>query len=129
MKIIIPMTGYGSRFAAAGYKTLKPFIPIEGRPIIQWIAQGIFPGENDILFICRKAHLDNIPQMAETLLSIAPTAKIHSIDNWIKKGPVYDVLRAADDIDDQESCIINYCDFYMTWDWQAMKRKILEVLI
>lgn len=126
MKIIIPMTGYGSRFVAAGYKPLKPFIPIEGRPMIQWITQGIFPGEKDILFICRKEHLDSIPRMTETLLSIAPTAKIHAIDNWIKKGPVYDVLRAADDIDDQEACIINYCDFYMAWDWQGMKRRILE---
>ena len=26
MNIIIPMTGYGSRFAAAGYKELKPFL-------------------------------------------------------------------------------------------------------
>ena len=28
MKIIIPMTGYGSRFVAAGYKELKPFISL-----------------------------------------------------------------------------------------------------
>ena len=26
MYVIIPMTGYGSRFVAAGYKELKPFI-------------------------------------------------------------------------------------------------------
>lgn len=28
MQIIIPMTGYGSRFVAAGYKELKPFISV-----------------------------------------------------------------------------------------------------
>ena len=31
MQIIIPMTGYGSRFVAAGYKELKPFIKIQGK--------------------------------------------------------------------------------------------------
>ena len=39
MQIIIPMTGYGSRFVAAGYKDLKPFIPIMGHPIIEWIVK------------------------------------------------------------------------------------------
>ena len=28
MNVIIPMTGYGSRFVAAGYKELKPFIKV-----------------------------------------------------------------------------------------------------
>ena len=54
MKIIIPMTGYGSRFVAAGYKDLKPFIKVQGRPVIEWIVKGMYPNETDFLFICRK---------------------------------------------------------------------------
>lgn len=50
MQIIIPMTGYGSRFVAAGYKDLKPFIPIMGHPIIEWIVKRMYPQEK-ILFI------------------------------------------------------------------------------
>ena len=126
MKIIIPMTGYGSRFVAAGYKNLKPFIEVEGRPIIEWIIKGMFPDENDILFVCRKEHLDNINGMREKLFSIVPTAQIYEIDEWVKKGPVYDVLRASAVIEDDEPCIINYCDFYMTWDWKNMKQKMLD---
>lgn len=126
MKIIIPMTGYGSRFVAAGYRELKPFIRVEGKPIIQWIVDGMFPGETDILFVCRKEHLDTIPDMRDRLMAIAPTAHIYAIDDWIKKGPVYDVLRASAAIEDTEPCIINYCDFYMSWDWETMKRRILE---
>ena len=63
MKIIIPMTGYGSRFVAAGYKDLKPFIEVQGKPIIQWIIDGMYPNEKDILFVCRQEHLDSIPDM------------------------------------------------------------------
>lgn len=124
MNIIIPMTGYGSRFAAAGYKELKPFIKIQGKPILQWIIEGMYPGETNILFICRQEHLETIPNMREELLKIAPTAQIYGIEDWIKKGPVFDVLRAEQYIPDQEPCIINYCDFYMYWDWKAFQENV-----
>ena len=123
MQIIIPMTGYGSRFVAAGYTELKPFIVVQGKPIIQWIIEGMYPGEKNILFVCRKEHLDSIPDMEARLLKIAPAARIFAIDDWVKKGPVFDVLRASGEIDDDDAAIINYCDFYMTWDWERFKRE------
>lgn len=126
MKIIIPMTGYGSRFVAAGYKELKPFIKVQGKPVIQWIVEGMFPGEDNILFVCRKEHLDTIPSMKETLKNVAPKAELFAIEDWEKKGPVYDVLRASERIDDDDECIINYCDFYMTWDWETFKKTVRE---
>lgn len=124
MKLIIPMTGYGSRFVAAGYKELKPLIEVQGKPILQWIVDGIYPGEKDILFVCRQEHLDTIADMRERLAKIAPTAEVFAIRDWVKKGPVYDVLRAAERIADDEPCIINYCDFFMYWDWAAFKRDV-----
>lgn len=126
MQIIIPMTGYGSRFVAAGYKKLKPFIEVEGNPIIKWIIDGMFPGEENIIFVCRREHLESISGMHEQLLEIAPKATIYAIDEWVKKGPVYDVLRASEIIDNNEPAIINYCDFYMTWNWLEMKQAILD---
>lgn len=124
MKIIIPMTGYGSRFVAAGYKELKPLIEVQGKPVLQWIVDGMYPGERDILFICRKEHLEKDPDMGGRLQHIAPGAEIFAIDNWVKKGPVYDVLQAAGRIPDAGECIINYCDFYMVWDWAKFKKEV-----
>ncbi|MBP2657676.1 MAG: hypothetical protein H6Q69_708 [Firmicutes bacterium] len=126
MQIIIPMTGYGSRFVAAGYKDLKPFIKVQNKTIIEWIIDGMFPGEEDITFICRQEHLDNDVSMSERLLKIAPTAKIFAISNWLKKGPVFDVLRASEIIADDKPCIINYCDFYMNWNWEKFKKNVIE---
>lgn len=120
------MTGYGSRFVAAGYADLKPFIKIEGKPILKWIVDRIYPGEKNILFICRKEHLDNNPDMEGLLKEIAPTSRIYAVDNWLKKGPVYDVLRASEAIDDCEPAFINYCDFYMRWDWRTFKQRLEE---
>lgn len=124
MQIIIPMTGYGSRFVAAGYKELKPFICVLGKPIIQWIIEGMYPGEKNITFVCRKDHIDSIYGMNEKLHAIAPTANIYTISNWIKKGPVYDVLKASEIIDDNDSVMVNYCDFYMSWNWIEFKNEI-----
>ncbi len=124
MKIIIPMTGYGSRFVAAGYKELKPFIKVQGKPIIQWIVNGMYPGEKDILFVCRQEHLDSISGMRKQLMEIAPSAEIFAIEDWIKKGPVYDVLRASEMIPDDTPCIINYCDFFMYWNWNLFKQDV-----
>lgn len=124
MQIIIPMTGYGSRFIAAGYKELKPLIKVNNKPILQWIVEGLYPGEENFLFICRNDHLDQIKGMREQLIDIAPTAKIFAIHDWEKKGPVYDILRASEAIDDEAAIMVNYCDFYMSWDWKNFKQKL-----
>lgn len=126
MRIVIPMTGYGSRFVAAGYKDLKPFINVQGKPMIQWIIDGMYPEESDIVFVCRKEHLDTIEGMREKLMQISPKAKICGLDDWVKKGPVYDVLRASDYIEDDKPCIVNYCDFYMTWNYQKFAVEVSE---
>lgn len=129
MNVIIPMTGYGSRFVAAGYRELKPFIRVMGRPVIEWIVKDMYPADVSIIFICRGEHLRDDPTMRERLLSLAPAAQIVPIEDWVKKGPVYDVLRgyrellAQGALDAQEPCIINYCDFYMHWDYAAFARE------
>lgn len=149
MNIFIPMTGYGSRFVAAGYRELKPFIPVMGKPVIEWIVKGMYPESVHFIFVCRGEHLQKDPSMKDKLLALAPTADIVTIEDWVKKGPVYDVLRAyralcasnennAEDGSDgvkieenaasagfqrEDGCIINYCDFYMTWDFQAFAKE------
>jgi NDP-sugar pyrophosphorylase family protein len=124
MKVIVPMTGNGSRFAAAGYKELKPLIKVSGMPVIQWIAERMYPKDTDFLFICRKDHLEQMPEFRRTLTAIAPRAVVFAIDAWVKLGPVHDVLRAAASIPDGEPCVVNYCDFYMRWDYERFERDV-----
>ena len=124
MQIIIPMTGYGSRFVAAGYNDLKPFIKVENKPILEWILH-MYKNE-EIIFVCRKEHLDTISGMRELLKRLSPNATIFEIEDFIKKGPVYSVLQAESVIDDNKPSIINYCDFYMTWDYEAFKKDVLS---
>lgn len=134
MNVIIPMTGYGSRFVAAGYQELKPFIPVMGKPVIEWIVKGMYPEDVHFIFVCRGEHLEKDSSMRERILALAPNADIVAIEDWVKKGPVYDVLRAyralsganasgvkvekgTDELNTSDGFIINYCDFYMSWDY------------
>ena len=34
MNIVLPMAGQGSRFREAGYKNSKPFIDVDGLPMV-----------------------------------------------------------------------------------------------
>jgi len=115
MKIIIPMSGQGHRFKAAGYTTLKPLIEIDGKPIIEHVV-NLYPGEKDITFICTKEHLASIPAIRPTLQKIAPYGRIVPIDSH-KKGPVFAVSQMMDKLPDEEEVIVSYCDFSSYWDY------------
>lgn len=121
MQIIIPMAGAGSRFIRAGYKTLKPLIEVDGRPMVAQVVQ-MFPGEHDFLFICARNHLEETPLRA-VLETLVPSATIVGIDPH-KGGPVWTALAARDFIKDDEPVILNYCDAAALWDYTDFKRRM-----
>lgn len=126
MRIIIPMTGYGSRFVSVGYKELKPFIKVQGRAILQWIVHGMYSNEDKFIFVCRKEHLKKIKDMKNFLEGLASNVEILAIDKWEKKGPVHDIMYVADMILDNEPYIVNYCDLYIDWDWKKLQDNLRE---
>ena len=99
-QVIIPMTGNGSRFVAAGYKDLKPLIKVQGKPIIEWIVQKMISQSDDIVFVCRESHLNEISGYEKYLKQLSPGAKILKVKEWEKKGPVFDIMKVSNDIDD-----------------------------
>ncbi len=124
MQIVIPMTGRGSRFAAAGYPDIKPLIPVDGIPIIEHIVNQ-FPGETDFLFICANDHLETTPLKA-VLNRIAPTGRIVGVPPH-KKGPVWSALLAAEHIDDEKPTFLHYCDFAVKWDYEHFKTTLARL--
>jgi len=123
MKVIIPMSGLGSRFIAAGYKDPKPLIKVHGKPIIEWVVK-MFSPDDQFVFICRDEHIQNTNLAAE-LKRIKPEADIISIENH-KRGPVYAVSQIFDKIDNSEPILISYCDYYMRWNYEGFKKAVLK---
>ncbi len=124
MQIVVPMSGRGARFQRAGYRTIKPLIEVDGRPMVEHVVR-MFPGERDFVFICAADHLEATPLRA-TLEALVPGARIVAIEPH-KLGPVEAVLRAADQIDDSKPVSLNYCDFSVGWDWADFKARVAEL--
>lgn len=123
MHIIIPLSGSGQRFADAGYREIKPLIPVHGKPIIEYVID-LFPGEHDFIFICRTDHLQQTP-LEQVLMNKAPYGRIVAVEPH-KLGPVHAVLQAAHLFPNDEPAIVNYCDFFMHWNYGAFKQQVLK---
>lgn len=115
IQLIIPMSGKGQRFVDAGYDKVKPFIEVDGIPIIKHVV-NMFPGVTDISFICNDIHLKET-SMRNDLLSMFPNCKIYEIKSH-KKGPVHTVNQISEFIDDYKETIISYCDYGTKWDFE-----------
>jgi NDP-sugar pyrophosphorylase family protein len=123
MQIVIPMSGFGERFRAAGYTVPKPLIEVDGKPIIAHVLD-MFPGETDVTFICNADHLaEPAYRMRAILQGLCPTGRILSIAPH-RQGPVHAVMQAMDGLDPDRPVVVNYCDFTCYWDWQDFRRFV-----
>ncbi|MCK9283726.1 MAG: glycosyltransferase family 2 protein [Rhodocyclaceae bacterium] len=67
INIVIPMAGLGSRFVVAGYEKPKPFIDVDGKPMIVRVLENLaYPGAKYIL-IGRREHLDKEVDLVENI--------------------------------------------------------------
>ena len=67
INIVIPMAGQGSRFAKAGYKKPKPFIDVDGKPMIVRVLENLaYPNARYIL-IARKEHIEKEAQLVKQI--------------------------------------------------------------
>jgi NDP-sugar pyrophosphorylase family protein len=120
MQIVIPMSGFGERFRRAGYVVPKPLIEIEGKPVIAHVID-MFPGEQDLIFICNEDHLEDANyHMEDILRQYCPAGRIVAIPPH-KLGPIYAVSQVEHLIDPERPVVVNYCDFTCYWDWQHFK--------
>jgi len=114
VQVIIPMSGEGSRFRAAGYNTIKPLITVDSKPMIEHVV-SMFPGDHEFIFICREDHA-KVYMLKKYLRALVKNAQIVTIAPH-KLGPVYAVVQADKFIRRAEPIILSYCDYYMKWDF------------
>jgi NDP-sugar pyrophosphorylase family protein len=127
MQLIIPMTGQGSRFVDAGYERLKPFILVHDVPIIAWVLK-MFPGieEHNIHFILQSDHFHKHSYIKTTLDNIAPKSNIHLIDHYDARGPLPNILKISESLQDRSPVWVSYCDFYMRWNFHATLQYLTQ---
>jgi dTDP-glucose pyrophosphorylase len=58
VNVIIPAAGEGSRFSQMGWKKPKPFIDVEGRPMLAHVIDNVAPPSSQVTALLRQAHID-----------------------------------------------------------------------
>ena len=117
MNIVIPMAGLGSRFSDAGYTTPKPFIEIEGKPMILE-AVNTLGFEGNYIFIIRKDEY-----IKSKMKEIFPDSQIIEVD-YLTDGPASSVMLAKEFINNDEELIVANCDQIMWWDAETVIKQI-----
>ena len=59
--IVVPMAGRGSRFTEQGYTDSKPFIDVNGKPMIQRVIENLnieFDSNYEFIIICLQEDYD-----------------------------------------------------------------------
>ena len=120
MQIVIPMSGRGQRFLDAGYRSIKPLVEVDGRPMIEHVVRT-FPGETDFVFICARPS-ESTP-LAKRAACLMPAAPIVAVEPN-KLSPSGPPLQAHEFIKDDEPVMVNYCDFAVGWDYADFQRQM-----
>jgi NDP-sugar pyrophosphorylase family protein len=123
MKIVIPMAGHSRRFKEAGYKIPKPFMLIDGRPMIHHLCD-VFEQEDEFYFVCDKEHLV-VPEYRRILNSVAHPHHLIGVEPS-PEGPVGTALTIEKEIPQDEEVMISYCDFRVVWNAKQFKNQAVN---
>lgn len=111
LQVLMPMGGLGSRFTKLGYKTPKPLIEVDGKPMFMRALDSFSKITNiQHIFVIRKEH-DLAYNLSKRIKDQLPNAKISILDHDTK-GAVETCLIAEGFIDDNLPITIADCDIY-----------------
>ena len=113
MNALIPMAGAGSRFEKAGYTFPKPLIDVQGKPMIQVVADNINIDARHI-FIVQKSHYEKY-SLENTLKAIVKNCEIIQVDG-VTEGAACTTLLAKELINNDEPLLMANSDQFMEWD-------------
>jgi HAD superfamily hydrolase (TIGR01509 family) len=131
--VVIPMAGEGSRFKQAGFDIPKPFIPVGGKPMIQWVIENMIPRnipqEHYRLkfhLIVRTSHVKG--NQLDKLFWDVPTNvsyTYHTTDG-LTEGAACSVLLAEKEINNNEPLLIINSDQYLEWNPDVFYKCLLN---
>ena len=114
INVVIPMAGLGSRFADVGYSKPKPFIDVNGKPMIVRVLENLkIPNANYIL-IARSEHLLKEAELVQQIES-ENNATFIGIDK-LTEGTACTVLFARKYINNDSPLLIANSDQIVDFD-------------
>jgi dTDP-glucose pyrophosphorylase len=112
VNIVIPMAGRGKRFTEAGYACPKPFIDVNGKPMIIRVVENLKISDTCcFIFICLQEFIDKFGSTFEKMIRdcIGNNFKI-VIVNQVTEGAACTVLLTEKYINNDDELVIANCD-------------------
>lgn len=118
MNIVVPAAGLGSRMQMAGFKEIKPFIPVYGKAILWWALRNLIRnyGDDKFIFLFQKQHikqyniLDKLKKITENLNII--NHQIVEVDG-LTEGTGCTCLLAKHLVNNDESLLVSNSDQFI----------------
>ncbi len=124
INIVIPMAGMGSRFSTAGYDRPKPFIDVNGKPMIERVLENLaYEGARYIL-IAQSKHIQQECKLVSELQNKYNVVFI-SI-NEITEGTACTVLFARELVNNETPLIIANSDQIVDIDFKDFVDRGLD---
>ena len=122
INIVIPAAGEGSRFKSQLWKSPKPFIDINGKPMLQHVIDNISLPNSNIYLILR----DNQPDFSKNLTAHGSNIISKLFINYKTSGTACTLLHAKEIIDNQLPLIIANSDQIVDFDCKLFIQDAIE---
>lgn len=122
----MPMAGEGSRFRDAGWKTPKPLIELNGKPLFMCAIESVKIEGVSMKYslIVRREHIDEYG-IDNGIKDFIPDAMVYSVKNTTR-GAVETCMIAESGIADDDAIVVMDCD--LEFRSEAYKKIIKESL-
>ena len=116
MNLVIPAAGEGSRFRQAGFSKAKPFIDVNGQPMIDKVISNVRPKGANVHVLFRKEHVLSEAEAVAEVESRGVT--VHLVDR-LTEGTACTLLLARTVFDGPEMLLVANSDQYVDFDVDA----------
>ena len=125
--IVVPMAGRGSRFTEQGYTDSKPFIDVNGKPMIQRVIENLnieFDSNYEFVIICLQEDFDKYDFRIFDDIIGHTEYKVICLED-VTEGAAQTLLEAKDIIDNDTPMLSFNTDQMIDYDsdmWKSLER-------
>ena len=113
LTIVIPAAGEGSRFQSAGYSKRKPFIDVNGKPMVEYVLDNLRTLNCQPVLLFRESHINEETRFMSELEQ--NDCKIVKVKN-LTEGTACTVMLARQYFDSESPLLVANSDQYVEFD-------------
>lgn len=123
MNIVLLAAGESYRFKIKGYSD-KQLIEFNDKTILEYMIKSIFSSSDKFFIVLKREQKESFSEIINLLKLEDYLIQEVIIDNWLKKGPAFDLLYALEFIGYEESFIVSYSDFFLKFNYEEYLKMI-----